>query len=72
MLTIVQVEEVNSTVNGTTVKVTLRRDSDIGFEYVSCDDILIFDEDSIDEAVFEEWKEMAEAGEEGYTYELIK
>lgn len=67
MLTIVQVEEVNGAVN-----VTLRRDSNIGFEYVSCNDVAIFDEDTIGEHIFEEWKELAEAGEEGYSYELIK
>ena len=51
-------------ISGSTVKVTLRRDD----EYVSCDDILIWDSDEYLSDIFNEWKELAEAGEEGYDY----
>lgn len=50
--------------SGSTVKVTLQR----GTEIVSCDDILIFEEELADSDLFDEWKELALAGEEGYTY----
>ena len=50
--------------SGSTVKVTLQR----GEEFVSCDGILIFEEEQVDSDLFEEWKELALAGEEGYTY----
>lgn len=48
---------------GNTVKVTLRR----GDEVASCDGILIWEEEFAEEA-FDEWVELALAGEEGYTY----
>lgn len=50
---------------GSTVKVTLVR----GDEYVTCDGILIWEEeeDILDE-VFDEWQGYAEEGEEGYTF----
>lgn len=50
--------------SGSTVKVTLQR----GDEIVSCDGILIFEEEQVDSDLFDEWKELALAGEEGYTY----
>ena len=49
--------------SGSTVKVTLRR----GNEVASCDDILIWEEEFAEEC-FDEWVELALAGEEGYTY----
>lgn len=49
--------------SGSTVKVTLCR----GNEVASCDGILIWEEELAEEA-FDEWKELALAGEEGYTY----
>ena len=50
--------------SGSTVRVTLQR----GNELVECDGILIWDAEMADEDTFEEWKELAESGEEGYTY----
>ena len=49
-----------------TVKVTLQR----GNELVSCDGILIFDPDEVDDGIFEEWVELALDGEEGYEHWL--
>jgi hypothetical protein len=49
--------------SGNCVKVTLQR----GTETVSCDGILIWEEEYAEDC-FEEWKECALAGEEGYTY----
>ena len=55
--------------SGSTVDVVLRSDN----EFVSCDGILIWDEDatSLDD-IFEEWKDLARAGEEGYDYWVTK
>lgn len=53
--------------SGSTVKVTLARDG----EFVTCDGILIWEEEFAEEA-FDEWVECALAGEEGYTYEGAK
>jgi hypothetical protein len=40
-----------------------------GNEYVSCDEVLIMETDEEElEYTFEDWKEAAEAGEEGYAY----
>ncbi|MGI9141676.1 MAG: hypothetical protein ACR2IJ_00645 [Fluviibacter sp.] len=50
--------------SGSTVKVTLQR----GTETVSCDGILIWEDEMADDA-FEEWMDCALAGEEGYAYE---
>jgi hypothetical protein len=49
--------------SGSTVKVTLQR----GKEIASCTQILIWDEE-YKEDCFEEWRDCALAGEEGYTY----
>ena len=49
--------------SGSTVRVVLAR----GAERVECDGILIWDEEDA-EYCFDEWKELAEAGEEGYKY----
>ena len=54
----------DSNISGSTVKVTLQR----GNEFACCNGIVIWDEELVDEELFEEWKELAEAGEEGYTY----
>lgn len=50
--------------SGSTVNVTLKRDG----ETAKCEGILIWDEDMMDDDLFDEWKAMAEAGEAGYTY----
>jgi hypothetical protein len=50
-------------IRGSTVKVTLQR----GTEIVSCDGIVIWEEE-LAEDCFEEWMDCALAGEEGYTY----
>ena len=51
--------------SGNTVKVTLRK----GKEWASCAGILIWDEaDDNVEIAWEEFKEFALAGEEGYSY----
>ena len=49
--------------SGSTVKVTLQR----GKEFVTCDQILIWEEEYAEDC-FEEWMDCALAGEEGYTY----
>ena len=49
--------------SGNCVKVTLQR----GTERVSCDGILIWDEEYAEDCC-EEWMDCALAGEEGYTY----
>jgi hypothetical protein len=51
-------------ISGSTVKVTLAR----GNEFVTCDGIVIWEEEYAEDA-FDEWKDCALAGEEGYTYE---
>ena len=50
--------------SGSTVKVTLQR----GKEFATCDQILIWDEEYAEDC-FDEWKDCALAGEEGYSYE---
>lgn len=52
--------------SGSTVKVTLQR----GEEYATCDGILIWEEEYVGDELFEEWKQYALAGEEGYSYEV--
>ena len=56
---------VSENASGSLNSVTLRR----GNEYVSCDEVLIMetDEETL-EYTFEDWKEAALEGEEGYTY----
>jgi hypothetical protein len=49
--------------SGSTSTVTLQR----GSEYARCEDILIWEEEHA-AMCFDEWKEFALAGEEGYTY----
>ena len=49
--------------SGSLVKVTLQR----GDEVASCDGILIWEEEMAEDC-FDEWAELALAGEEGYTY----
>jgi hypothetical protein len=49
--------------SGSTVKVTLQR----GKEIASCDEILIWEEETAEDC-FDEWKGYALAGEAGYTY----
>ena len=48
--------------SGSTVKVTLKQ----GMDYVTCDGILIWEEE-LAEDCWEEWMACAMAGEEGYT-----
>lgn len=52
--------------SGSTVNVTLMR----GNEIAKCEGILIWEAEAQEELdeLFEEWRAMAEAGEEGYTY----
>ena len=50
--------------SGSTVKVTLQR----GEEVVSCDDILIWEQELADNDLFDEWVALALDGEEGYVY----
>lgn len=54
----------SATGSGSTVKVTLQR----GNEFVSCEGILIWEEEYVCDDMFYEWRECAEAGEEGYEY----
>ena len=52
-------------VSGSTVNVTLQRDSD----FASCDQILFWEETSQEELndMFDEWTDLAVGGEEGYS-----
>lgn len=50
--------------SGSTVKVTLQR----GTQFVSCDGILIWEEEYLCDDMFDEWRQYAAAGEEGYKY----
>lgn len=50
--------------SGSTVKVTLQR----GNQFVSCDGILIWEEEYLCDDMFDEWRQYAEEGEEGYKY----
>jgi hypothetical protein len=59
----------NSThMSGSTVNVTLQR----GEEFVSCEGILIWEDSMADEDTFNEWRDCAAAGEEGYTAMLVR
>jgi hypothetical protein len=49
-------------ISGSTVNVTLQR----GGDFVSCDSILIWEEEYAEDC-FDEWVECAIAGEEGYS-----
>lgn len=44
-----------------------------GNEYVSCDEVLIMemDEETLEDT-FEDWKQAAEAGEDGYDYWVVE
>lgn len=50
--------------SGSTVKVTLQR----GNQFVSCDGILIWEEEYLCDDMFDEWRQYAEEGEAGYKY----
>lgn len=50
--------------SGPLVKVTLRR----GNEYVSCDSILTWEEEHMDDSLFDEWAEQAQDDVEGHAY----
>lgn len=54
----------DANISGSTVAVTLQR----GNEFVECDGIVLWEEELVDEDLFEEWKGYAEEGEKGYTY----
>lgn len=79
-ITIVAVEDgefyMGADTSGSTVNVTLRRDNmDGSIEYVTCEGILIFEEDELladGDSIFDEWKGYAEANEEGFIYEKIE
>jgi hypothetical protein len=55
----------DANVSGSTVNVTLQRDSD----FASCDQILFWEETSQEELndMFDEWTDLAVGGEEGYS-----
>ena len=55
-------------ISGSTVKVTLRRGDDI----VTCDGIVIWEEELADDDCFDEWVGYAMAGEEGYTAMIVE
>ena len=65
-VTVVSIEDAgfyaDGNVSGSTVKITLQR----GDEWASCDGILIWEEEDELDAVFDEWVDCAQAGEEGY------
>ena len=50
--------------SGNTVKVTLKREN----EYASCDGILIWNEADMNNDLFDEWADFAQAGIEGYEH----
>ena len=50
--------------SGNSVKVTLKRDN----EYASCDGIVLWDEADVDNNMFDEWVEFAQAGIEGFEH----
>jgi len=54
--------------SGNTVNVTLQR----GEEFVTCEGVLIWEEDMADEDTFNEWAACAAAGEEGYSAMLVR
>jgi hypothetical protein len=54
--------------SGSTVNVTLQRGADV----VSCEGILIWDEDGANDDTFDEWVGYAVDGEEGYTATLVE
>ena len=54
--------------SGSTVNVTLQR----GDDFASCDGILIWEDELVDDEVFDEWVELAMAGEEGYGAMLVE
>lgn len=54
--------------SGGLVNVTLQR----GNEQVTCNEILIFDpEDAATNDTFDEWRDMAKEGIEGYEYSIV-
>jgi hypothetical protein len=70
-VTVVSIEEgdyyESEYTSGSTVNVTLKR----GEDFASCDGILIWEDEFAEEA-FDEWVELAVAGEEGYTAILVE
>ena len=58
----------------TVVNVAANRDGtytvtlQLGFERVTCEDILIWDPAQADKFLFREWRELALEGEQGFTY----
>lgn len=71
-VTVVSVEDAgfyaDAYTSGSTVKVTLER----GADEVSCDGILIWDEEYCDSDLFDEWVGYAIDGEEGYVATLVE
>lgn len=58
--------------SGSCVKVTLAREYDDGTaDIAQCGGILIWDEEYLDNDLFEEWVSYAVAGEEGYKAMLV-
>jgi hypothetical protein len=54
--------------SGSTVNVTLQR----GQDFASCDGILIFESEQVDNDLFDEWVAAAMEGEEGYTAMVVE
>jgi len=54
--------------SGNTVNVTLQR----GQDFASCNGILIFEREQVNNDLFDEWVACAQAGEEGYTAMLVE
>jgi len=71
-VTVISVEDAgyyaDEHISGSTVKVTLER----GGEFVTCDGIVLWEEEYVSNDLFDEWVAYAIAGDEGYTYEGAK
>mgnify|MGYP003505550661 FL=1 len=65
MVKVISVVPGVDTVYGSTVTVTIERDG----EFVTCANILQWDDTQVDDYLFETWSELALDGEEDFTYE---
>ena len=55
-------------ISGSTVNVTLQR----GGDFVSCDGIVLWEEEYVSNDLFDEWVAYAVAGDEGYTAMIVE
>lgn len=55
-------------ISGSTVRVTLVR----GEDFATCNGIVIWEDEYVDDDLFDEWVACAVAGEEGYTAMLVE